>query len=104
MKIVKNDEVLITTGKDKGKTGKVHYVFPKDGKVIVAGINMVKRHMKPRGMARQAGIVEREGPLAISKVALVCNKCGKPTRVGYVFLADGTKSRICHRCKEVISE
>jgi large subunit ribosomal protein L24 len=104
VKIIKNDEVLVIAGKDRGKTGKVHHVSPKSGKVIVAGINMIKRHMKPRGMARQAGIVEREGPLDISKVSLLCNKCGKPTRVGYVFLTDGTKTRKCHRCGEVLSE
>ncbi len=104
MKIKKDDEVLVVAGKDKGKRGKVHRVIPDKGQVIVAGVNMVKRHMKPRGTARQAGIVEREGPLNISNVALICEKCGKASRVGYVILTDGTKARACHRCGEVVSE
>ncbi|MCL5026600.1 MAG: 50S ribosomal protein L24 [Chloroflexi bacterium] len=104
MKIKKDDEVLVISGKDRGKKGKVHRVMPDKGKVIVAGVNVTKRHMKPRGTARQAGIVEREGPLDISNVALLCDKCGKPTRVGYVLLTDGTKARTCRRCGEVISE
>lgn len=104
MKIKKDDEVLVIAGKDKGKKGKVHRVIPDKGQVIVAGVNIIKRHMKPRGAARQAGIVEREGPLDVSKVALICAKCGKPTRVGYIFLNDGTKSRVCRSCGEVTSE
>ena len=104
MKIKKDDEILVIAGKDKGKKGKVHRVIPDKGQVIVAGVNIIKRHMKPRGTARQAGIVEREGPLDVSKVALVCGKCGKPTRVGHIFLTDGSKTRVCRACGEIISD
>lgn len=102
MKIKRDDTVLVTAGKDRGKTGKVHRVFPDEGKVLVSGVNIIKRHTKPRGAARQAGIVEREAPLHVSKVALLCTRCHKPTRVGYRLLDDGSKVRYCHRCNEVI--
>lgn len=102
MKIKREDTVLIIAGKDKGKRGKVHRVFPKDQEVLVSGVNIVKRHMKPRGAARQAGIIEQEAPIHISNVALICNKCNRPTRVGYRFLGDGTKARVCKACGEVI--
>jgi len=102
LNIRKDDTVLVTTGKDKGKKGKVHRAMPADGKVLVAGVNMIKRHTRPRGIARQAGIIEREAPLDISNVALICPKCSKPTRVKHVFLADGAKVRACRHCGEVI--
>lgn len=102
MNIRKDDTVLVTAGKDKGKKGKVHRAMPADGKVLVAGVNMIKRHTRPRGIARQAGIIEREAPLDISNVALICPKCSKPTRVKHVFLADGAKVRACRHCGEVI--
>ncbi len=103
MKIKRDDTVLVIAGKDRGKTGKVHRVLPREGKVVVAGVNIVKRHTKPRGAARQAGIIEREAPLHASKVALICTRCNKPTRVGYRLLGDGSKARYCKRCDEVIS-
>ncbi len=102
MKIRKNDTVLVIAGKDKGKKGKVRQALPKKDMIMVEGINMVKRHSRARGVARQAGIIELEAPLHISNVMLVCNKCNKPTRVGYSFLADGRKARICRSCAEVI--
>lgn len=80
MKIRKNDSVVITTGKDKGKSGKVRRVFPKDGRVIVEGFNMIKRHSRARRAVRQAGIIELEAPIHQSNVMLICNKCGKPTQ------------------------
>lgn len=103
MKITKGDNVLVIAGKDRGKTGKVRQVMPEDGQVLVHGVNIVKRHTKPRGAARQAGIVEQEAPLAIAKVALLCARCSKPTRVGYRVLEDGSKVRVCRACHEVIS-
>ncbi len=103
MKIKRDDNVLVIAGKDKGKTGKVREVMPKDGKVVVIGANMIKRHTKPRGVARQAGIIEREAPLDASNVMLICERCHKPTRVGYRVLEDGSKSRYCRACNEVIS-
>lgn len=102
MKIRKNDTVLIIVGKDRGKKGKVRKALPRGDKVIVEGVNMIKRHSKARGAARQAGIIELEAPLNASNVMLVCNKCNKPTRVGFRFLSDGRKARICRSCHEVI--
>jgi len=102
MKIRKNDTVLVITGKDKGKKGKVRYAFPKEKEIIVEGVNMIKRHSRARGAARQAGIIEREAPIHISNVMLLCGKCNKPTRVGFRFLDDGKKARICRACSEII--
>ena len=102
MKIRKDDTVIVATGKDKGKSGKVRFAYPKDEKVIVDGINFIKRHTRARGQVRQAGIIELEAPVHISNVILLCNKCNKPTRVGFHFLEDGRKVRICRSCKEVI--
>lgn len=102
MKIRKNDTVLVIAGKEKGKKGRVRQALPKKNVVIVDGINMIKRHSRARGAARQAGIIELEAPLRVSNVMLVCNKCNKPTRVGSRFLDDGRKARICHSCHEVI--
>lgn len=102
MKIRKNDNVIVIAGKDKGKKGKVRRALPKEGRVVVEGINMIKRHSKTKGQARQAGIIELEAPLDVSKVMLICGKCNKPARVGSQFLEDGKKARICHACGEVI--
>ena len=102
MKIHKGDTVFVISGKDKGKKGKVRYSFPKEERIVVTGINMIKRHSRARGMMRQAGIIEREAPVHVSKVMLVCTKCDRPTRVGFRFLDDGKKVRICRSCKEVI--
>ena len=89
------DTVIVINGKDRGKTGKVLQVSPKEGKVIVEGCNMVTKHVKPRRMGEAGGIVKAEGPLYACKVMLVCPKCGKPTRLGHKILSDGTKQRVC---------
>ncbi len=102
MKIRKNDTVLVIAGKDRGKKGKVRKALPKEDKVIVEGLNMIKRHSRTKGQARQAGIIQLESPLHVSKVMLVCSKCGKPARVGLRFLEDGRKARVCRACSEVI--
>ena len=102
MNIKKNDTVLVIAGKDKGKKGKVHFAYPREDKVLVEGVNFIKKHMKARGQVRQAGIIEREAPIDVSNVVLVCNKCNKPTRVAFRFLADGRKTRVCRSCGEVI--
>jgi len=102
MKIRKNDTVIVITGKDRGKRGKVRRAFPDKDRVIVEGLNMIKRHSRARRAARQAGIIELEAPIHISKVMLVCDKCDKPTRVNFRFLADGKRVRICNSCQEVI--
>lgn len=102
MKIRKNDTVLVITGKDKGKKGKVRFAYPKDNRAIVEGINFIKKHSKARGQVRQAGIIELEAPISVANLMLLCNKCNKPARVGYRFLEDGRKVRFCRVCKEVI--
>ena len=85
-------------GKDRGRSGAVRKVIPGDGKVIVAGINVVKRHMRPRGPQQPGGIIEREAPIASANVALLCQSCNKPVRVGFRMLADGRKVRYCKKC------
>ncbi|MBI4285292.1 MAG: 50S ribosomal protein L24 [Chloroflexi bacterium] len=102
MKIRKNDNVLVIAGKDKGKKGKVRFAYPRDERVIVEGINFQKKHSKAKGAARQAGIIEREATVHVADVMLVCNKCNKPTRVGFRTLEDGRKVRLCRSCHEVI--
>jgi large subunit ribosomal protein L24 len=102
MKIRKNDTVLVIAGKDKGKKGKVRFAYPKSQRVLVEGINFMKRHARATGQVRQAGIIEREEPLNVSDVMLMCGKCNRPTRVGFRSLADGKKVRVCRSCNEVI--
>lgn len=101
MNIRKNDTVLVISGKDKGKKGKVRYAFPKEKRLVVEGANMIKKHSKARAAARQAGIIEREAPLHISKVMLICNKCNRPARVSFRFLEE-KRVRVCSSCHEVI--
>lgn len=102
--IKKGDTVMVINGDDKGKKGKVLEVSPKEGKVIVEGLNMVKKHVKPRKMGDPGGIIEAEGALYASKVMVVCPHCNKPTRVGHKILADGTKERVCRNkgCGETL--
>lgn len=102
MKIRKDDTVLVISGKDRGKKGKVRFAYPDDKKLLVEGVNMIKKHMKAVRDVRQAGIIEREAPVNASNVMLLCNKCSHPTRVGVRILQDGTKARICRVCHEVI--
>lgn len=102
MKIRKDDQVKVIRGKDNGKTGKVRFAYPKKQRVMVEGINMIKRHARPTGQARQAGIIEREAPLHVSNLMLICNKCNQPVRVGFRILEDGKKVRVCRSCHEVI--
>ncbi len=102
MKIRKNDTVLVITGKDKGKKGKVRFAYPEKERVLVEGINFIKRHVRATGQVRQAGIIEREAPIHVSNVMLLCNKCNHPTRVGFHSLEDGRRVRICRSCGEVI--
>lgn len=101
-KIKKNDMVYVLRGKDKGKTGKVFRVNVNDGKAFVEGINYVKKHMRKTKQDQQGGIVQKESPIQLSNLALMCKTCNKPANTGVHILADGTKSRYCKRCKEVI--
>ena len=98
MKIKTNDTVIVLSGKDKGKKGKVLVVNPKAGKVIVEGINVVSRHTKPRRQGEEGGILKKEAPLYACKVMRVCPKCDKATRPAHKVLADGKKVRVCKKC------
>jgi len=102
MKIRKGDIVLVMAGKDRGKKGKVRFAYPKDERLLIEGINIRKRHARARGTTRQAGIIELETPIHVSNVMLVCSKCNHPTRIGFRFLGDGRKVRLCRSCSEVI--
>jgi len=102
IKIRKDDKVKIITGKDRGKIGKVLKVIRKHNRILVENINITKRHQRPRGKNRQGGIVERETPIHLAKVMLMCNKCMTPIRIKIQYLEDGKKMRICGKCKEII--
>ncbi len=99
-KIKKNDMVMVVTGRDRGKTGKVMRVLPERGRVLIERINIVKRHSKPRGATSPGGIVEKEASLDISNVMPFCEKCNAPVRVGYKITKEAGKTRICRRCGE----
>ena len=94
------DTVVILSGKDRGKKGKVMQVSPKEGKVIVGSANFVQKQVKPRRMGEPGGIIKAESAIYACKVQVVCPRCGKPTRVGHKVLQDGTKERICRKCGE----
>ena len=102
MRIRKNDTVLVIAGKDKGRKGKVRFAYPGDERLLVEGVNFIKRHTRARGAVRQAGIIEREAPIHVSNVMLLCSRCNHPTRISLRFLEDGRKVRVCHTCGEVI--
>lgn len=104
-KIKKGDTVEVVSGNDRLLRGTVQWVFPKDNRVVVSGINVVKKHQRPMRAGRgqiQPGVIEFEAPVHISNVMLVCPRCDERTRVGYTRLEDGSKVRVCKRCKEVI--
>jgi large subunit ribosomal protein L24 len=98
MNIRTNDTVVVLSGKDKGKQGKVVSADPKGGKVIVEGVNVAKRHQKARKQGEESGIIKKETPIYAAKVMRVCPKCDKPTRGAHTIKADGTKVRVCKKC------
>ena len=98
MHIKTNDTAIVLSGRDKGKQGKVMSADPKAGKVLVEGINVGKRHKKPRKQGQPGGIISKETPIYASKVMRVCPKCDKPTRPAHSFDDDGKKSRVCKKC------
>jgi large subunit ribosomal protein L24 len=101
----KNDNVLVTTGKDRGKKGRVLKVLPAKNRVVVEGVNLIKRHTKPNpGRQIKGGVVEREAPLHASNVQVVCPECGHATRIGRKILGDGRKVRICRKCEGVVDK
>lgn len=91
------DEVVVINGKYRGKRGKVMQVSPSEGKVIVEGVNIVTKHVKPKKMGEEGGLIKAESALYADKVQLICPKCGKPTRVGHKINADGKKVRVCKK-------
>ncbi len=97
-RVKKEDTVFVTKGKDRGRTGTVRVVIPKEDRVIVGGVNMVKRHMKPRGPRQPGGIIEREAPISLANVRPLCPSCSKAVRVGFRVLADDRKVRYCKKC------
>ncbi|OGG31470.1 50S ribosomal protein L24 [Candidatus Gottesmanbacteria bacterium RIFCSPLOWO2_01_FULL_46_9] len=101
MKIKKGDQIIVTTGKDKGRKGKVDAVDPQANTVTVPGVNIYKRHQKKKDEQHQGGIIEFTRPLSMGKVALMCPKCGKQTRVGYI-VTKGEKERMCKKCEQRI--
>ncbi len=102
LRIRKNDLVMVIAGKDKGKRGKVLNVIPESGTVLVERINIVKRHSRPGGKTPHGGIVEKEAPLHVSNLMVVCSRCDRPVRTGHSFLADGRKVRVCKQCGEAV--
>ncbi len=101
MKIKKGDQIIVTIGRDRGRKGKVTAVDTKEGTVVVPGINMYKRHEKKRDEKHPGGIIQYVRPLSLGKIAVVCPKCGKPTRVGYL-ITKNSKERICRKCGQKI--
>ena len=98
--IKKNDEVIVISGNEKGKKGKVLSVDHENGRVIVEGVNMATKHKKPRRQGETGGIIQQEAALNMSNVMLVCKKCGKPARVGYTVDKNGNKTRVCKKCNK----
>ncbi|MFA6082045.1 MAG: 50S ribosomal protein L24 [Patescibacteria group bacterium] len=104
MKIHKNDNIIVITGKDKGKQGKVLKAYPAELKVVVEKINVSKKHLKPTNSAPHGGIKEIEMPIGISKIMVVCPHCSKPTRIGHKITGENKNVRICKLCKETVDQ
>ena len=102
MRIRKNDIVLVISGNQRGKKGKILKVFPKTERVIVEGVRLIKRHSKPTQKNPKGGIIEKEASVHVSDVMVICSKCDSPTRVGIKKLEDGRRTRICKNCGEMI--
>ncbi|MCL4434712.1 MAG: 50S ribosomal protein L24 [Actinobacteria bacterium] len=98
MRIKRGDKVMVLSGKHRGKEGTVMRALPSTGKVIVEGANMAKRHTKPRGQTMQGGIIDKDMPLPVSAVGIMCSSCGAPTRIGVRYDEQGRKLRICRKC------
>lgn len=103
-RVKKNDTVMVIAGKERGKIGKVLSVRPADNRATVERLNIVKRHMRPRGPQSQGGIVEKEAAIHLSNLMLMCDRCNAPVRVGSRVLEDGTKARFCRRCNELLDK
>jgi large subunit ribosomal protein L24 len=103
-KVKKNDLVMVIAGKERGKSGRILRIFAKKDRAIVEKINFIKRHQRPTGQQRQGGIIEREAPLDLSNLMLICESCNKPIRVGKKALEDGKKARYCKKCGEMVDK
>ena len=101
--VKKDDLVTIVAGKDKGKSGKVLRVMPDKGRVLVENLNLIKRHTRPSRTNSEGGIIEKEAPIALSNVQLLCQACNKPARTGLRVLEDGSKVRFCKKCNEIVN-
>lgn len=104
MRIRTGDTVLVTAGRDKGKTGRVERHYPRKDQVVVEGVNIVTKHMRARPGVRQSGRIQMEAPLHVSNVILICNKCNQPIRPRITFLETGVRVRSCPKCQEVIDD
>ncbi|NOR50906.1 MAG: 50S ribosomal protein L24 [Desulfuromonadales bacterium] len=102
--VKKDDQVMVIAGKDKGKSGKVLRVLPEKGRVLVESLNLIKRHTRPSQSNNEGGIIEKEAPIAISNVQLLCPGCNKPARTGIRALEDGSKVRFCKKCNEIVND
>jgi len=102
--VKKEDMVLVLAGKDKGKSGRLQRIISDKDRVVVENLNMIKRHTKPSQANQDGGIVEKEAPMAISNVMLLCPACQKPARTGYRTLEDGSKARFCKKCNEIVDK
>jgi large subunit ribosomal protein L24 len=102
--IKKNDLVMVVNGKEKGKSGRVLKVIPEKEKVLLEKINIIKRHSRPHGQQRRGGILEKEAPLHISNVMLICEKCNKPVRIGRRLVEGSKKARFCRKCGEIFDK
>jgi large subunit ribosomal protein L24 len=102
--IKKNDLVMVINGKEKGKSGRVLKVLPEKEKVIIEKINFIKRHSRPRGQQKRGGIIEKEAPLHVSNVMLLCEKCNKPVRIGHRIMEGSKKARVCRKCGEIFDK
>ncbi len=104
MKIKKNDPVLVIAGDDKGKRGKVLKTFPEKGRAIVEGVNFIKRHTRARKQGDKSGILEKEAPISVTNLMVVCSKCDKGVRVGARIMPDGRRVRVCKSCGEMLDK
>jgi large subunit ribosomal protein L24 len=101
--VKKDDQVMVIAGKDKGKSGKVLRVLSEKGRVLIESLNLIKRHTRPSQSNNEGGIIEKEAPIAISNVQLLCQGCNKPARTGIKVLEDGSKVRFCKKCNEIVN-
>lgn len=104
MRVAKDDTVKVIAGNDRGKTGKVLKVYPDKERIIVEGVNFIKRHTKPRSRMEPGGIIEKEAPIHVSNVLVICPRCGQGVRPRRTTLAEGKRARVCGKCNEIIGK